>query len=120
MWKIKKNLVEEICLAAKRYYPKEFLCFLGGNKKEKIIEEIVLLPNTSGNDFASIFDHVIPLDETIIGSIHSHPDSSSIPSKADQKFFQRYEINAIIDGSYLLERVRFFDSKGNEIKVLID
>ncbi len=120
MWTIKKILLEEICISAKRYYPKEFLCFLGGSKKEKKADEIVLLPNTSGNDYASIFDTAIPIDDTIVGSVHSHPNSYALPSTADKKFFQRYEINAIIDGSYAPQKVRFFDNKGNEVKVVIE
>jgi len=113
MWKIKKQLLEEICNAAKNYYPNEFMCFLFGNKET--IEEIVLLPNTSGKDFAQISPTVIPIDEQILGSLHSHPNGSARPSEADKQFFRRHKINAIIDGSYLPERVNFFNSKGEQI-----
>lgn len=117
MWKIKKELLEEIANAAQKTYPYEFLCFLSG--KKEIIEEIVFIPNTNGESFVEINTHNLPIDNTIIGSIHSHPNGGNYPSKADKKFFQNYQVNGIIDYSYKINQIRFYNKKGEAIEVEI-
>ena len=118
MWKIKRSLIEDLFESAKNYYPDEFMCFLSGNKKEQIIEEFVFLPNTSGRNYASIYDSVIPIDATMIGSVHSHPSGRAMPSDADKKFFRRYLINIII--SIRENKINFFDKDGKEIQVQVE
>jgi len=111
MWKLKKTLLEDLFESSKKYYPDEFMCFLSGNKKKHTIEEVVFLPNTSGKTFASILESTIPLDDTIVGSVHSHPTGSASPSTADKQFFQRYDLNLIISISE--NRIGFFDNNGH-------
>lgn len=101
--------------SSKKYYPDEFMCFLSGDKKIKEITEIVFLPSTSGTNFASILESVIPIDDTILGSVHSHPSGIASPSAADKVFFRRYKLNLIISTSS--NQIGFFDSTGNTIKV---
>lgn len=120
MWKIKKAVLLQVCESAKGFYPNEFMCFLSGDKKTNYLNEIVLLPNTSGKDYASIWEAVIPIDDTIIASIHSHPDSSARPSTADKKFFLKYKINGIIDGTYTPEKILFYDNLSNKIELIIE
>ena len=117
MWKIKKTLLEDLVESSRKYYPNEFMCFLSGNKKTKIIEEIVFLPSTSGKTFASIWEAVIPLDETIIGSVHSHPQGQASPSSADKQFFRKYNLNVIIGVS--AKQINFFNNAGQAIQVEI-
>jgi len=113
-WKVKKSLLEDLCAAAQNYYPDEFMCFLGGEAKGKTITEIVFLPNTSGKNFASISEATIPIDDTIIGSFHSHPHGSPFPSKQDKKFFQRYKINAVLGFPFNLKNMNFFGGDGEK------
>jgi proteasome lid subunit RPN8/RPN11 len=117
MWTIKKTLLEDLIESSMKYQPNEFMCFLGGDKKKEIVEEIVFLPNESGETFASIQVNAIPFDDSIIGSFHSHPGNSSRASTADKKFFKKYEIN-IIFAIYSRE-ISFYNSEGKEIQVRI-
>ena len=117
MWRIKRSLIEDACAAAKGYYPDEFMCFLGGDGKKKAVEEIVLLPNTSGENFATINDSVIPVDDSIVGSLHSHPDSSGNASREDLRFFRRYRINVILGYPFVPENARFYSQRGERIAV---
>lgn len=118
MWKIKQSLLEDLMESSKNYYPDEFMCFLSGDKKNKRIEEVVFLPNTSGKNYASIWEAVMPIDEDIVGSVHSHPTGRASPSTADKKFFAKYSLNLII--SVNERKIGFFDSKGNPIQVEIN
>lgn len=103
--------------AAKNTYPNEFVCFLGGdNKKEEIIE-FVFLPNESDTHSASINTQVIPFDDTIVGSLHSHPNSTNNPSNADKKLFSKYKINLILGYPFLIENIGIYDEKINRIQI---
>lgn len=115
MWKIKKELLEKLCEASKGNYPKEFLCFLSG--KEEQINGIVMLPNTGGEDYVEINTNLIPLDNSIIGTIHSHPKGGNYPSNEDKKFFRKYKINGIINYTNKIENIKFFNEKSKEIKI---
>ncbi len=112
MWKIKKSLLEDAMDTSENYYPREFLCFLSGNKKEEEVEEIVLLPSYNGENFSSINMNDMPIDDTIIGSLHSHPGGSVSPSSADKRFFKRFPINIIIGISPIRKKIGFYDDEG--------
>ena len=116
MQQINKTLLEDAFSSARKYYPDEFMCFLGQNPKTKIIDEIVLLPTTNGKTFTSINLGVIPIDDTIIGSLHSHPSNSITPSKADLNFFKRFKVNFILGiGQY--NNFASYDENGNKLEL---
>jgi len=116
MWKIKKSLLEDLMQSARNYYPDEFMCFLSGNRKKEVIEEFVFLPSTNGKNFASISVNSIPIDDTIIGSVHSHPSGSVRPSNQDKRLFSKYPVNIII-GTGQREVIAVYDNKGEPLKV---
>ncbi|MBT4192516.1 MAG: hypothetical protein HOE11_04365 [Candidatus Diapherotrites archaeon] len=118
MWRVKKSIVEDLIESSKKIYPKEFLCFLGGDKTSKEITEVVFLPTISGETSASINVLSMPFDDTIIGSFHSHPRGSAFPSKADKKFFHKYPINLILSLGEQIN-MRSFDENGIEIMLNI-
>ncbi len=120
MWKVKKSLLEDLCKSAQMYYPDEFLCFLGGDSKKMEITEIIFLPTQTDEMSASIMESTMPYDPTILGSVHSHPDSIGAPSGADKKFFSKYAINAIIGYPFIVENIAFFDSKSKPARVTIE
>jgi proteasome lid subunit RPN8/RPN11 len=119
MWHIKKSLLEDIIQSSKNYLPDEFLCFLGGNTQKQEIIEIIFLPNQSDESSTSINMNAFPSDATIIGSAHSHPNSSILPSNADKKFFKRFKINIIIGLNKFETRIGFYNEKTNKIEVKI-
>jgi len=115
MWKIKKGLLETLLESSQRYYPDEFMCFLGGKRKEKLLDEIVMLPTINGKNFASFQQNLVPIDDSIIGTFHSHPTGPANPSSADKKLFQKYEVNFILSLSGQVFRA--FDRNGKELLV---
>lgn len=117
MWKVKRTLIEDACLAAQNFFPKEFMCFLGGNQKKEEVEEIVFLPTMNSNTSVSVNELDMPFDETIVGSLHSHPLSTNTPSRQDKRFFSKYKINAIIGYPFTPENTAFYNKKGERIKI---
>ncbi|MCX6801376.1 MAG: Mov34/MPN/PAD-1 family protein [Candidatus Diapherotrites archaeon] len=116
---MKKSVLEDMLLSAKNSYPREFISLLGGDLQGKKISEFVIPPAESGVNFSSVNLYAIPIDETIIGSIHSHPGNSALPSTADKKFFSRFLMNAIVCLPFGEENVAFYDSTGKKIRVEI-
>ncbi len=120
MWRIKKTLLEDLCVSAEGFLPEEFICFLGGNKKTKIISEIVFLPAQTSEDSAAVFENNIPFDETIVGTVHSHPFSTNTPSEEDKRLFFKYSINIILGYPYTIQNMAFLDHKSKKIRPIIE
>jgi proteasome lid subunit RPN8/RPN11 len=69
-------------------HPNEFVSLL--REKNGIIEELNMVPGTiTGENSASVFFDMMPLDTHLAGSAHSHPNGVLRPSDADVHFFPR-------------------------------
>ena len=56
-----------------------------------MIEEMLLLPGTlQGEDSGTLQLHMLPIDHSVVGSVHSHPGYSNRPSDADLRFFNHF------------------------------
>jgi len=85
---IKKKTLNMILEASKSSHPNEFGALLRATEGE--IGELILLPGTvSGNSSAIFRLEMLPIDFSIVGSVHSHPSGSFHPSRADLDFFHR-------------------------------
>lgn len=86
---IKKRVLRMILEASKSQYPEEFGALMRAEKG--VIKELVLLPGTvSGHRHAIFQFHNLPIDFTIVGTVHSHPSGVCYPSGADLQLFQKY------------------------------
>jgi len=116
LWKIKRQVIESIELAAQNTYPNEFLALLGGSKEEKVIDEIVVVPATYGPTYSFLRSDLVPFDDRILGSIHSHPRRPQ-PSRGDVIAFPRMGIvHAIIAYPFDVNSLKLFDARGKELK----
>jgi len=118
MPKIKKSALEDLCIAARNTFPNEFIALLSSSKRNGIIDEFVVLPAVYGDRFASVRLDLMPVDKSIVGSIHSHPGRSALPSPADLGVFKRTgEMHLIIAYPFSFETARAFDAKGKELAI---
>ncbi len=86
---IRKRTLKMILEASKSSYPDEFGAFLRAEKG--VIRELILLPGTvSGHSHASFKLYMLPIDFTIVGTVHSHPSGACFPSEADLELFRKY------------------------------
>jgi len=119
-WKIKKKCIDLILESSKSTYPNEFggLLRIDENKKDTIIE-LVILPGTISGESHAIFKfHMLPIDFSIVGSVHSHPGPSAKPSDADLQLFRKTgKVHIIVAAPYDFSSWRAYDYNGNEIKV---
>lgn len=99
-WKITRKCLDLVIESSKSNYPQEFGALLRVDRVEKhTIIEVVLLPGTISGDSHAIFHlHMLPIDYSIVGTVHSHPSSVLRPSDADLDLFSHFGKIHIIVG----------------------
>ncbi len=117
------ELLDAIFESARRLYPKETILLLRGKKTKNTIrvEELLVPPlATYGHSFANIPLHLLPMDFSIVGTVHSHPSGNITPSDADfNHFFGR--ILMIVGFPFADERnVAAYNSHGEELLLQIN
>ena len=97
VWGIRKKTLRMILETAKSSYPDEFAAVLRYDKRNGIITEIMLLPGSfSGERSATLQLHMLPIDYSVVGTVHSHPSRSNHPSEQDIHLFQKFGHTHII------------------------
>ncbi len=111
---IKRKTLRMILEASKSQYPEEFGAFLRAEKG--VIRELILLPGTILGERHAIFRlHNLPIDFTVVGTVHSHPSGECYPSDADLDLFRRYGwIHIIVCNPFDRDSWAAFDGAGNE------
>ncbi|HNX48120.1 MAG TPA: Mov34/MPN/PAD-1 family protein [Methanomassiliicoccales archaeon] len=114
---IDRALLEMINEAARDSLPNEFVAML--RAEDGIIQELLLLPGTlQGEDSATLMMHMMPIDFSVVGTVHSHPGYSNRPSREDLELFRRYGYVHIItclpydEGSW-----RAYDGQGRRMQL---
>ena len=121
-WKIKRECLNVILECANSEYPNEFggLLRVDTELKNTIIE-IMLLPGTISGGSQAIFQlHMLPIDFSIIGTVHSHPSGVPRPSPADLSLFDKYgRIHIIVASPFNEYSWKSYDYLGKEIDIKI-
>jgi len=112
------ELLESIFEGARRLYPKETFLLLRGKKHkgEIYVTELVVPPlAVYGYGFANLPFHMLPMDFSVVGSVHSHPSGNIKPSSVDlNHFFGR--VLMIVGFPFVDEHnVAVYDSKGERL-----
>jgi proteasome lid subunit RPN8/RPN11 len=85
---IRQDLLTLLLEMGRENHPNEFVALI--RERDGIMDEVNLLPGTvAGEDSASLFYDMMPLDTHLAGSAHSHPNGVLRPSNADVNFFPR-------------------------------
>jgi len=116
------ELLDAIFEGARRLYPKETILLLRGKKSKDAIrvDELVVPPlATYGHGFANIPLHMLPMDFSIVGTVHSHPSGNITPSDVDfNHFFGR--ILMIVGFPFADEQnVAVYNSNGEKLPLHI-
>lgn len=83
---ISQKLLDAILENARTLYPREMLLLLRGKAKKSGIRitDLVIPPlATYGREFSSFPPYMLPMDFSLIGSVHSHPSGIARPSIVD-------------------------------------
>ena len=122
-WYITQRCLELILASSQSSFPKEFGALLRVDEEEKTtITEVVLLPGTiSGNSHAIFRLHMLPIDYSVVGTVHSHPSSIARPSEADLDLFGHFgRVHLIVGVSpWGQSSWRAYDHEGRPLDVKI-
>jgi proteasome lid subunit RPN8/RPN11 len=83
---IPSELLETILEGARQLYPRESFLLLRGKKSKGVISvsDLVVAPfAVHGQGFASYSIHMLPMDFSVVGTVHSHPSGNIQPSYVD-------------------------------------
>jgi len=87
---VSAEVLNSIFEGAKRLYPKETFLLLRGNKSKNAIRvtDLVVPPlAVYGYGFANLPFHMLPMDFSVVGTVHSHPSGNIRPSSVDLNHF---------------------------------
>ena len=81
----------------------------------------MLLPGTISGDSHAIFQlHMLPIDFSIIGTVHSHPSPVPRPSDADLHLFEKFgKVHIIVANPFDEFSWKAYDYMGNELELII-
>ncbi|MHB8604818.1 MAG: Mov34/MPN/PAD-1 family protein [Thermoplasmatota archaeon] len=113
--KIEKSVLELFIEAAKGAHPNEFAGTL--RAEGDTVTELILVPAMQGGDrFAVMPLYNLPVDFSIVGTVHSHPTPNAIPSDADKQLFRTFGHTHVIMGfPYTLATWRAYDHDARPI-----
>jgi proteasome lid subunit RPN8/RPN11 len=119
---ISAELLNSIFEGAKRLYPKETFLLLRGKKSrnEIRVSELVVPPLAIyGYGFANLPFHMLPMDFSVVGTVHSHPSGNIRPSSVDlNHFFGR--VLMIVGFPFASARdVVVYGSKGKRLQLQV-
>ena len=115
---IERQVIESVLDYAKACHPKEGILLLRGKsrKGKTIIEEVVIPPlSVRGSGFSNFPLHMLPIDFSIMGTMHSHPSGAQRPSTMDLNHFYG-KIMIITAYPYRSEQdIIVLDGEGNNV-----
>ena len=119
--RISRKLLQSILRSARASYPRETVLLLRGKSKgEKIEVTDILIPPlaTHGRGFAAFPLHMLPIDFTLVGSVHSHPSGLLKPSVDDlNRSFSK--VMMIVAYPFQEQNIAAFNDAGKRITLLI-
>ena len=121
IWGIKTKTLRMILEASRETYPNEFSATL--RAEGGVINEILMLPGTLQGETSAILRlHMLPIDYSVVGSVHSHPSGVIRPSEEDLRLFEKFgKVHIIVGRPYDMGSWRVFDFNGNPIELeLVD
>jgi proteasome lid subunit RPN8/RPN11 len=116
-----REMLEGLFCMAKDNHPREIFLLLRGrvSKGSTYVDELVFpLGATFGLGFSSFRPHNLPLDPSIIGSLHSHPSGSPKPSIQDMHNVFGL-VMVILAYPYNLSSTSAYDKSGKPLRVRI-
>ena len=115
---VSAELLDSIFEGAKRLYPKETLLLLRGKKSKNAIHVIdLVVPPLAvyGYGFANLPFHMLPMDLSIIGTVHSHPSGNIHPSSVDLNHFFGRVLMIVGFPFASAQNIAVYDSKGERL-----
>jgi len=117
--RISRELLEYILDVARDFYPNEFAGFL--REENGVFEEVLIAPAGHFGSSSVFFNTwMLPHDETIKGTVHSHPVPVATPSEADLSFFSKFGgVHLIVYWPFDEDSVVAYSSSGERLRIVV-
>lgn len=114
---IDRDALKLILHASRSNRPNEFAGVLRASGD--VISEVLFLPGTFSSERSAVIQlHMMPIDPSACGTVHSHPSPSAEPSQADLVLFRKFgSVHIIVASPYDERSWRAYDLRGDEIKL---
>lgn len=114
---IRRGVLDMVAASARASHPREFGATL--RAEGGVVTEVILVPGTLGGDRHAILPlGYLPVDSSIVGTVHSHPGPYAIPSDADKQLFNAFgHTHIIIAEPYTDETWIAYDQNAEEIEL---
>jgi len=111
---IRKAVLQLLLEASRESYPDEF----AGQLRARIYE-LTMLPGTrQGRRSALVNLWMLPIDYSVVGSVHSHPSGNFSPSEEDRNFFGKFgRIHIIAGRPYTMRSWQAYDGAGEPVEL---
>jgi len=113
-----RDVVNGMLAYFRSLHPKEGILLMRGKVKKDVIyvEQLILPPRpTLAEDFSSFSLYDLPLDLSVLGIAHSHPNGVQEPSLEDLcNFYGRFMVIAAYPYSSEAD-IAVFDKEGNRV-----
>ena len=112
---IDRETLRFILEASRSSHPQEFVGVL--RAAGDVIKEVLLLPGTLSSDESAVLRlHMLPIDPSACGTVHSHPSSNASPSGEDLALFAKFGYAHIVVAFPHDERSwKAYNHRGEEI-----
>ena len=116
---IERDVVDLMAQMGRANHPREYGAALRAEKG--VITELVLVPGMIGGDAHTFMNTWnLPIDASIVGTVHSHPSPYPIPSDADKQFFGHFgHTHLIIAYPYNAYSWKAYDLTAEEIRLKV-
>lgn len=114
---IDRETLRFILGASRSSHPREFAGVL--RAEGDTVKEVLLLPGTlSSGESAVLRLHMLPIDPSACGTVHSHPSPSLRPSGADMALFSKFgHVHILVAFPYDERSWKAYNHRGEEIKL---
>lgn len=115
--RIRRSVIGLICESGKGSHPNEFGAAL--RAEGDTVTELILVPGMLGGDKHAIMPlGYLPVDSSLVGTVHSHPGPHAIPSYADEELFRNFgHTHIIIAEPYTPNTWIAYDQSAQEIEL---
>ena len=115
--KVRRAVLQLILEVSRESYPDEFAGQL--RARDGVIYELTMLPGTrQGRTSALVNLWMLPIDFSVVGSVHSHPSGNFSPSDEDRNFVSKFgRIHIIAGRPYTMRSWQAYDAAGEPVEL---
>lgn len=112
--KIDREALEFILGVSGSSHPREFAGVL--RAKGDTVREVLVVPGTLSSSRSAVLKlHMLPIDPSTCGTVHSHPSSLARPSGEDLGLFAKFgNVHIIVAAPYDRSSWRVYNHRGEE------